>query len=370
MSTAKTRYFLLGSAAILTAGLAAGTVAYMGGMPRAFASNAGPDELSLVPAGAAVVAYANVQGVMSSEFRQRLNLLMDNEGKERHEFQEHTGIDVERDIDAVIAAMSPGAAGGDGHENGFVALRGRFDTAKIEALVSSKGGQLSEYKGARLLIAPAHTDDQVDPVAESETPTDPASPTVERKVRRHFSPVIALVNANLVIVGSDAAVKAAIDRNNGDGTASITSDGEFVRMLESVDQNSTVWAIGRPKVFGVGTGGGEIPSQVMQQLPEVKWFAASGHLNGGLRATLRAEGKDEEAGKNMREVVQGVLALARLQMDAKPELKPLLNSVQVEGTGSGVALHMTLPAEMLDVIVKQAHATHADHMKQLRHAEN
>ena len=49
MSTAKTRYFLVGSAAILTAGLAAGTVAYMGGMPRAFASNAGPDELSLVP---------------------------------------------------------------------------------------------------------------------------------------------------------------------------------------------------------------------------------------------------------------------------------------------------------------------------------
>ena len=122
MSTAKTRYFLVGSAAILTAGLAAGTVAYMGGMPRAFASNAGPDELSLVPAGAAVVAYANVQGVMSSEFRQRLTTLMDDEGKGRQEFQEHTGIDVERDIDAVIAAMSPGADGG--HENGFVALRG------------------------------------------------------------------------------------------------------------------------------------------------------------------------------------------------------------------------------------------------------
>jgi hypothetical protein len=367
MSTAKTRYFLLGSAAILTAGLAAGTAAYMGGMPRAFASNTGPDELSLVPAGAAVVAYANVQGVMSSEFRQRLNLLMDDEGRERQEFQEHTGIDVERDIDAVIAAMSPGT--GDAHENGFVALRGRFDTSKIEALVSSKGGQLSEYKGARLLVAPAHTDEQDDTIVEPETPTDPASPTVERKVRRHFSPVIALVNANLVIVGAEAAVKAAIDRNNGDGTASITSDGEFIRMLESVDQNSTVWAIGRPKVFGLSGSGGEIPTQVMQQLPEVKWFAASGHLNGGLTATLRAEGKDEEAGKNMREVVQGVLALARLQMDAKPELKPLLNSVQVEGTGSGVALHMTLPAEMLDVIVKQAHATHAGHLKQL-HAED
>jgi hypothetical protein len=370
MSTPRTRYFLFGSAAILTAGLAAGTVAYVGGMPRAFASNAGPDELSLVPAGAAVVAYANVQGVMSSEFRQRLTSLLDHEGEGRQEFETETGIDVERDIDAVIAAMSPASTdGGDPHETGFVALRGRFDTGKIESLVSSKGGQLTEYKGARLLIAPAHEEeDQVEAVVpEGETS---ATPTVDTKVRRHIRPVIALVNANLVIVGAEPAVKAAIDRNQGEGSASITSDGEFVRVLESVDQNSTVWAIGRPKVL---TSGGELPGQVLQHIPEVKWFAASGHLNGGLRATVRAEGKDEEAGKNMREVVQGVLALARLQMESKPELKPLLSSVQVEGTGSGVAVHMTLPAEMLDAIVKQAHAKHDSHIKQLherRNAEN
>ena len=366
MSTAKTRYFLAGSAAILTAGLAAGTVAYMGGMPRAFASNAGPDELSLVPAGAAVVAYANVQGVMSSEFRQRLTTLLDGEGKGRQEFQEHTGIDVEQDIDAVIAAMSPGQDGA--HANSFVALRGRFDIKKIEDLVVSKGGQIGEYKGARLLQAPARTETE-----DASEPAEPAEPTtsddtVTTKLHEHVSPVIALVNANRVSVGADAAVKAAIDRSQGDGTASITSDGEFVRMLESVDQNSTVWAIGRPKVFQAGS---DLPTQVMQQLPEVKWFAASGHLNGGLQATVRAEGKDEEAGKNMREVLQGVLALARLQADAKPEFKPLLSTVQVEGSGNGVALHLTLPAEMLDVIVKQASATHQAHMKQLhQRAEN
>ena len=137
-------------------------------------------------------------------------------------------------------------------------------------------------------------------------------------------------------------------------------------MLESVDQNSTVWAIGRPKAFGLNGSGSEIPSQVIAQLPEVKWFAASGHLNGGLQATIRAEGKDEEAGKNMRDVVQGVLALARLSLDSKPELKPLLSSVQVEGTSNGVALHMTLPAEMLDVIVKQASAAHDGPMKHLK----
>ena len=369
MSTAKTRYFLFGSAAVLTAGLAAGTVAYMGGMPRALASNVGPDELSLVPSGAAVVAYANVQGVMASEFRQRLTQLMDDAGKERHEFQEHTGIDVERDIDAVIAAFAPAASGGDPHETGFVALRGRFDTDRIASLVSSKGGRLGEYNGARLLMPPQDDDSRNDETAQLE-PVAPEGSEAPAAPRKHFKPVLALVNANLVIVGAEPAVKAAIDRNNGGpgATASITSDPEFLRMLESVDQNSTMWAIGRPKVFHTGA---EIPTQVLQQIPEVKWFAASGHLNGGLQATFRAEGKDDEAGKNMREVVQGVLALARLQMEAKPEFKPLLNSVQVEGTGSGVALHMTLPSELLDVIVKQARATHGDHVQHLqRHAED
>ena len=366
MSTAKTRYFLIGSAAVLTAGLAAGTVATMGGMPRAFASNTGPDELSLIPQGAAVVAYANVKGVMNSEFHQRLYSLMDGAGKERQEFQEHTGIDVEKDIDAIIAALAPSPDGANPHETGFVALRGRFDTTRIEALVTSKGGRLGEYNGARLLLAPEHEAEAV--------PDGTTAPAVEGKVRKHFNPVIALVNANLVIVGAEPAVKAAIDRNAGSpgATASITSDPEFLRMLESVDQNSTVWAIGRPKAFGLNPAG-EVGAQVLQQMPEVKWFAASGYLNGGLQATLRAEGKDEEAGKNMREVVQGVLALARLQIDSKPEFKPLLNTVQVEGTGNGVALHVTLPSEMLDVLVKQAHAVRGDHVQQLhdrRHAEN
>ncbi|MBA2355788.1 MAG: hypothetical protein H0V80_14115 [Acidobacteria bacterium] len=359
MSSPKTRYFFFGSAAILAGGLAAGTFAYVGGLPmRALASNVGPEELSLVPAGATVVAYANVQGVMQSEFRQRLTTLMDHQADGRQKFQEKTGIDVERDIDAVIAAALPGADGSRSADFGFVALRGRFDTTKIEALVSSKGGRLDEYKGARLLV---HSGDDV--TAGEATIAD--APTVATPTRHHVRPVVALVNANLVIVGTESAVKAAIDRNLGEGTPSITGEGEFVRMLENIDQNSTVWAIGRPGALGAH---GDLPAQVMARIPEVRWFAASGHLNGGLRAMLRAEGKDAEAGQNLREVVQGVLALARLQMEGQPELKPLLQTLQVEGTGSGVTLQMTLPAEMLDVLVKHAGGVHADHLRQLHRA--
>lgn len=342
MSHSRTRYFLLSSAAVLVGGLAVGTAAYMGGLPmRALASQAGPDDLALVPAGAAVVAYANVHDVMQSEFRQRLTAAMDSKSEGRHKFQEETGIDIEQDIDSVVAAGMP-KAGGTGHDIGFVALRGRFDTTRIEALVSSKGGVLDEYRGARLLLAPARPAD-----ADGES-----SDAAELTPRHDGPPAIALVNANLVIVGSLDAVKAAIDRQQDQSIPSILSDGEFVQMLESLDGGSSMWAIGRSSTLMADHA--EVPDQIASKLPGVKWVAASGHVNGGLRATLRAEANDHEAGKNLRDIVQGALAVARLQLDGKPELSPLLQGLQVEGTGTSVSVNIALPSELLDLLINQA----------------
>ena len=65
----------------------------------------------------------------------------------------------------------------------------------------------------------------------------------------------------------------------------------------------------------------------------MKWFTASGHVNGGVSGLLRAETRDEQAGQNLRDVVQGFLALARMQAGNKPEMQALVSSLQVSGTG-------------------------------------
>ena len=68
----KTRYFVAVTGAILAIGLATGLVASYVGLPvSVFTSAAGPEELEYVPADAAVVAYANVREVMSSDLRKR-----------------------------------------------------------------------------------------------------------------------------------------------------------------------------------------------------------------------------------------------------------------------------------------------------------
>ena len=193
--TKKTRIFMTGSAAVLAGGLCTGLVAYYGAGFPALVASTGPTELSYVPADASVVAYADVKSIMHSDLRQRFKqsvpMPMGEEGQK--EFYEKTGIDIENDVDYVVAAASninvPGT-----HPNGVVVARGRFDIVKLEALAREHGAQVRGYKGKRLLTL-VHESSTVDVPVESgtaanpqRTSTPPARPACSRSSSRASSP--------------------------------------------------------------------------------------------------------------------------------------------------------------------------------------
>jgi hypothetical protein len=106
--TTKTRYFVIASLLTLSAGLGAGLVAYYSGFSTsAFARQGGPDELQFVPSDAALVAYANVHEIMTSDLRQKIRTNFPRQSDGQHEFQDQTGINIETDIDHVVAAIVP-----------------------------------------------------------------------------------------------------------------------------------------------------------------------------------------------------------------------------------------------------------------------
>src|ERR1041384_3785099 len=108
--TKRTRYFMFGSVTVLLVGLCTGLVAYYTGMPMgAFGKAEGPSELQYVPADAVLLAYANVQEVMRADLRKKLHSTMAQKHEEQgqEEFQAATGIDIERDVDHVVAFMEP-----------------------------------------------------------------------------------------------------------------------------------------------------------------------------------------------------------------------------------------------------------------------
>ncbi len=105
--TSKTRYFVIVSLLVIGVGLGTGLVAYYVGFPAgAFAGRGGPAELEFVPRDAAVIAYADVRDVMTSELRQKLRSVMPMMPENgQRDLEAKTGINIEADIDRVIACL-------------------------------------------------------------------------------------------------------------------------------------------------------------------------------------------------------------------------------------------------------------------------
>ena len=89
----------------------------------------------------------------------------------------------------------------------------------------------------------------------------------------------------------------------------------------------------------------------------ITWFSVGGHVNGGIRGIIRAEARDDEAANNLRDVMRGFMALAKMQSGSKPELQAMMQSLGLGGKGKTVELSFTVPAEVFDVI--GAAASHA-----------
>jgi hypothetical protein len=309
--TKRTRLFLFVATGILVAGLGTGLLAsYMDFQSLVLIGGDGPAELAYVPPDAQIVAYADVRQVMDSELRQKVMQFDPNSNQGADRFQQETGIDIRTDVDKVVASLSTDAGNG----RPLLLVTGRFDTARIESLIREKGGQVEDYQGKRLLT---HPDGEVG---------------------------VAFVEPGLVAVGTAAAVRRAIDTKTAGND--VTDNADVMSLVRDIDDGNA-WAVAR---FDALTNAGRLPADVAKQLPAISWFAASGTINGGIQGFLRAEARDEVAANDLREVIRGFVALARMQAGQRAEFADLLNSLELGGQGKTVSLGFAVPSELIDAI--------------------
>ena len=76
----------------------------------------------------------------------------------------------------------------------------------------------------------------------------------------------------------------------------------------------------------------------------MQWVAVSAHVDGGVSGHLRAEARDDKAAENLRAVVNGAIAAARLVGGKDAKLDALVNSLQMGGTGKNVELGFSVSA--------------------------
>jgi hypothetical protein len=302
--TKRTRVFLFVSVGILVLGLGTGLVAaYMGGLQNlVLIGSDGPEELAYVPADAQMVAYADVHTIANSAVRKKVR-------------EARTGIDVERDVDHVVAS-SLGTSGADKGNMPLVLARGRFDAVRIEGAMREQGGQVADYRGTRVV----------------------AQPSNER-------PAVAFVEPGLIAFGPIDSVHRVIDTKLSRG-GSIKGNADVMRLVREV-KNGNVWAVAR---FDALASRAPIPPDLAGRLPAITWFSASSNVDDGIRGTVRAEARDDQAAQDLREVIRGFMALARMQAGNKAEVGAFINSLQLSGQGKTVTLAFAVPPEMLDVL--------------------
>lgn len=316
--TKRTRVFLFVSVGILVVGLGTGLVAaYMGGLQNlVLIGSDGPEELAYVPADAQMVAYADVHTIANSAVRKKVREMSgaDNLNPE-NQFEARTGIDVERDVDHVVAS-SLGTSGADKGNMPLVLARGRFDAVRIEGAMREQGGQVADYRGTRVV----------------------AQPSNER-------PAVAFVEPGLIAFGPIDSVHRVIDTKLSRG-GSIKGNADVMRLVREV-KNGNVWAVAR---FDALASRAPIPPDLAGRLPAITWFSASSNVDDGIRGTVRAEARDDQAAQDLREVIRGFMALARMQAGNKAEVGAFINSLQLSGQGKTVTLAFAVPPEMLDVL--------------------
>lgn len=314
----RTRYFVIASLLVLGIGIGTGLVAYYIGFPTsALSPPGGPSELQFVPRSASIVAFANVGEVMVSDARRRIRDASPLTTDGQREFETQTGINIETDIDRVVACLAPSINGDSVPPVSLLLARGRFDEARIEALMREHGAHVESYKGRRLIIA-----DQAGGLS------------------------LAFLEPGLAAVGSTELVRHAIDLK--DGGESVTTNDEMMKLVRSLGEGN-VWAVGR---FDALSAQAQLPAAVARQLPPIEWFSATGHVNGGIRAMLRAEVSDEQSAADLRGVLRGIVSLSRLQAGSRQSLQKLTQSLDIGGTGAMVSLSFDVPAELFDQLGK------------------
>ena len=332
--TTRTRYFVIASLLVLGVGMGSGLVAYYSSYPMsAFARRGGPEELKYVPHDVSVLAYADVQDVMHSQLRQKLHDAMPMSENGQREFQDETGINIETDIEHVVAFAQPGHTAGPG---GMVLARGTFDVPRIETLMTQHGAIAEVYKGVRLIQINHTMADLHRGMMGSDTRPD-------RPAAGDDTFAVSFIEPRLVAVGSAHLVRAAIDQKNG---PNITSNDEMMKLVRGLDSGNA-WAVGR---FDEIQKQAHLPAGVASQIPPITWFSISSHVNGGIRGTVRAETRDAEAANNLRDVVGGFLALAKMQAGSNPDLQTLTRALEVNVAGNTVELSFAIPAEAFNAL--------------------
>jgi hypothetical protein len=222
-------------------------------------------------------------------------------------------------------------------DGALVLLRGRFDRNRIESLATDHGAAREEYGGRTLFVS------SVEPPSDAMKAAPDGSDNGATAAPRHQG-ALAFLEPDLVAVGAEPAVRAAID--TASSRDDVTKNPQMMGFIAGVEGEGNAWIVGQ---FSALAHTAALPREVRDHVPPVDWLAASALIDRGIRGHVRAETRDEASADQLRAVINGGLAAVRMMGGNDPRLAGVLNSLSAVGTGRNVELSFALPPEIVDL---------------------
>ena len=236
------------------------------------------------------------------------------------ELEDKFGLNPERDLDRVIIAGRD--TSGMKKDPGIAIVTGRFDRYKLGRAAEEKAGVTTKnHQGTSMYL---YNEGQ------------------------NGATAIAFLDDDTLAIGSQAAVEAVI-ANRADGAQGLRGNPKLLALIETIKPGSTFWVAGdqsllskMPTSVPGGAGGAGM------QLPSLRSMIVTGDLDPVVALQITGETADAASAQNLADIVRGLVAMASLQAQQKPELRQLASAVSVTTEAERVLVNARFPYELLD----------------------
>ncbi len=289
--------------------------------------------LAMVPEGPAMIMAFNFQQFAALDLFDKMikddwqkNPKAGKAFKDYQDFVKQTGIDLQKDVYAVVAAVYGGFDSENPEVAGMVNLK--YDPDKLLAVL--KQNQVfagdEKYRGLNMY-------------------------TLKDEDARKDMRLVFLNKANIVF-GSPLQVKKAVDLNLDKGK-SVLQTASLMKYVDKLDKKSMFWlAVGAiPDKIKNAPAGGMMPVDLSKAEAFTAFLDYKGKTFSG---EFRLISFNEAGNKQIADMLNGLKSLGAMGSAKDPDLAQLLNSIQLSSAADHIKLTFSLSEELMNKMSAKA----------------
>lgn len=279
------------------------------------------DMLALFPAEANAVFFVDFHRAMNFETVKNA-IQKDKNYQKYQEFVEKTGLDPQKDIYYVCAAVSS-FAGGPDMQQGAAVVNLKYNKENLLTLIEQKAQEegvsivTEEYSGKTIY-------------------------TMEKEDEQGG---FSFLDESNILLGNKEQIKAVIDVLEKK-KENLFSNEELKSLLEKANKQAIMWGAALVPEQAADKMGEQNP--MLESLKQIKSLTMYfDYLNNSFSGEIKAFSSDEAKNQEVADFLKGLKAMGSMASSEKPEIGELLNKITISSGPDFVSLTFVIPEELI-----------------------